>query len=114
MATPEYILPGEDAIVRRGFWSKIRGTLGKISFVEEAVAAFYAATDPLTPGWVKATLIGALAYFVLPFDGIPDFIVALGYTDDLAVLLGAMRAVGSHVTEAHRERAREALRNLAR
>ena len=113
MATPEYILPGEEAIVRRGFWDKVRGTLGKISFVEEAVAAFYAATDPMTPAWVKATLVGALAYFVLPFDGVPDFIVALGYTDDLAVLLGAMRAVGSHITNAHRERARATLRTLA-
>jgi uncharacterized membrane protein YkvA (DUF1232 family) len=112
MSTPEYILPGEEAMVRRGFWEKIRGTVGKITFVEEAVAAFYAATDPATPGWVKATLVGALAYFILPFDTVPDFLVALGYTDDLAVLLGAVRAVGSHINEVHRGRAREVLRKF--
>ena len=112
MAKQEYILPGEEAVVRRGFWDKIRATLGQVSFVEEAVAAFYAALDPRTPGWVKATLVGALAYFVLPFDTVPDFIIALGYTDDLAVLLGALRAVGSHVTDEHRERARAAIDRL--
>ena len=113
MSKPEYLLPGEEAMVRRGFWDKIRATLGRISFVEEAVAAFYAAIDPKTPGWVKATLIGALAYFILPFDAVPDFLVALGFTDDLAVLLGAYRAVGSHITDEHRAQARAALDRLA-
>jgi uncharacterized membrane protein YkvA (DUF1232 family) len=98
--------------VRQGFWDKVRKTLGIVPFLEEAIAAFYCAIDPRTPGWVKATLFGALAYFILPFDAIPDFLAGLGYTDDLAVLIGALRAVGGHVTEDHRARARETLERL--
>ena len=108
-------LSGDEAQARsvlRGFWAKVRKTLGVVPFLEEAIAAFYCATDPLTPSWVKATLFGALAYFILPFDAIPDFLVGLGYTDDLAVLLGALRAVGSHVTDEHRARARATLDRL--
>jgi uncharacterized membrane protein YkvA (DUF1232 family) len=109
-------LPRGDAAqarsVRQGFWDKVRKTLGVVPFLEEAIAAFYCAIDPRTPGWVKATLFGALAYFILPFDAVPDFLAALGYTDDLAVLVGALRAVGGHVTEDHRSKARETLDRL--
>jgi uncharacterized membrane protein YkvA (DUF1232 family) len=98
--------------VRGRFWEKARRTLGLVPFLEDAVAAFYCAVDPKTPGMVRATLFGALAYFILPFDALPDFVAALGFTDDLAVLLAAYRAVGTHVTEEHRQRAREAVERL--
>jgi len=102
----------EARTVRRRFWEKARRTVGLVPFLEDAVAAFYCAIDPATPTWVKGTLFGALAYFILPFDAIPDFIVGLGYTDDLAVLMGALRAVGAHVTDVHRAKAREAISRL--
>lgn len=105
----EEVLTPDEVRVRGGFWDKVRATLGRVGFLEEAIAAYFCATDPRTPKWVKATLLGALAYFVLPLDTVPDFLVALGYTDDLAVLLAAFRAVGGHVTEDHRARARETL-----
>ena len=40
---------------------------------------------------VKAALIGALAYFVLPFDAMPDVMPMLGFADDAAVLATALR-----------------------
>jgi uncharacterized membrane protein YkvA (DUF1232 family) len=70
------------------------------------VAAFYCALDPATPLPIRATLFGALAYFVMPFDAIPDFIVGLGYTDDAAILIAAFTAARVHITEAHHEKAR--------
>jgi uncharacterized membrane protein YkvA (DUF1232 family) len=106
------VLSSDAQGVHSGFWEKVRATLGRVGFLEEAIAAFYCATDSRTPSWVKATLLGALAYFILPLDTVPDFLVALGYTDDFAVLMGALRAVGSHVTPEHRERARETLAKL--
>ena len=97
----------DEKIVRDGFWQKARKTLGRVPFTEDAVAAFDCATDSATPLAIRVTLFGALAYFVMPFDVIPDFIAGLGYTDDAAVLLAAFTAASSHITEAHRARARE-------
>jgi len=95
-----------EAAVRAGFWPKLRRTLGRVPFSEDAVAAFHCATDPATPLAIRVTLFGALGYFVLPFDVIPDVILGLGYTDDAAVLAAAFTAARMHITEAHRERAR--------
>ena len=96
----------DEQIVRENFWTKARQTLGRIPFSEDAVAAFHCATDGTTPLPVRATLFGALAYFVLPFDAIPDFLLGLGYTDDAAVLLAAFTACKAYITDDHRTKAR--------
>lgn len=99
-------LAADERQVRQGFWRKARSTLGKVPFTEDAVAAFYCATDQATPLPIRVTLFGALAYFVLPFDAIPDILLGLGYTDDAAILIAAFTAARAHITEAHRARAR--------
>ena len=97
------------AKVERSFWRKLRRVAGQIPFAEDAVAAFYCARDPATPWRVRGILLGALAYFIMPIDVIPDFIAGLGFTDDAAVLALAIRSVANHITPGHRARAREAL-----
>ena len=99
----------DKARVEQGFWDKVRWTLGRVPFVEEAMAAYYCALDPKTPLQVKAILLGALAYFVIPVDMIPDFIAGLGFTDDAVVLALAIRSVAPAITERHRNKARAAL-----
>jgi uncharacterized membrane protein YkvA (DUF1232 family) len=96
----------DEKIVQEGFWHKARKTLGRIPFTEDAVAAFHCATDSATPMPVRATLFGALAYFILPFDIIPDFLLGLGYTDDAAVLLTAFTTCKTYITDDHRAKAR--------
>ncbi|TAJ88722.1 MAG: DUF1232 domain-containing protein [Reyranella sp.] len=95
-----------EATVRRNFWQKARRTLGRVPFTEDAVAAFYCASDSATPLPIRATLFGALAYFVLPFDAIPDLLLGLGFTDDAAIMVAAFTAARMHITEEHRARAR--------
>ena len=107
-------LARDEAQVREGFWTKLRQTLGKVPFSEDAVAAFHCATDSATPLPIRATLFGALAYFVLPIDAVPDFLLGLGYTDDAAVLIAAFTAAKTHITEAHREKARQWLLKVQR
>jgi uncharacterized membrane protein YkvA (DUF1232 family) len=103
-----------EARVRRGFWSKVRRVASQLPFAEDLLAAYYCAFDRSTPTHVKAALLGALAYFVLPVDAIPDMLPALGYTDDAAVLFAAIRLVASHIRPEHREAAQQALaRGLA-
>ncbi len=99
--------------VKRGFWPKIRRNLGKVPFVEDALAAYYCAVDRSTPTYVKATLMTALAYFVVPADLLPDVVAAFGYTDDATVLALAVNAVAPHIKECHRESARDFLAGAA-
>lgn len=95
--------------VRTRFWRTARRAAGHIPFMEDVAAAYFAAIDPRTPTRVRGTLIAALAYFVIPADIIPDFIVAFGFTDDLAVLTAAVAAVKGHIRSRHRDQARRAL-----
>lgn len=103
----------DEAEVKRGFWRKLRRHADKVPFLEEAVAAYYCALDRGTPLAVKAVLMAALAYFVLPGDLIPDLIPVLGFTDDAAVLYAALRAIGGAIRDEHRDQARAAIARLA-
>jgi uncharacterized membrane protein YkvA (DUF1232 family) len=82
----------------------------RLPFAEELLAAYYCAFDRNTPRHVQTALLGALAYFVLPFDFMPDVLPVLGFTDDAAVLATAIRLVSSHITSEHRQAARAVLR----
>ena len=100
----------DDETLRRKFWRKLTAVAARIPFAEDLLAAYYCAFDRATPLAVKATLVGAIAYFVLPVDAIPDVLPILGFTDDAAVLAAAIRMVAANITTEHREAARAALR----
>jgi uncharacterized membrane protein YkvA (DUF1232 family) len=107
-------LPEEDEAarsdrVRRKFWSTFRRAARFIPFSEELVAAYYCALDPATPHRVRAILLGALAYFILPFDAVPDIVAGLGFTDDVTVLVATISLVRAHISEKHWAKARNAL-----
>ncbi|MGH6915306.1 MAG: YkvA family protein [Geminicoccales bacterium] len=110
MALPVAYVPPDE----KRFWAKLRRVVARIPFAEDVVAAYYCALDRDTPGYVRAVLFGALAYFVLPTDMVPDFLAGLGFTDDASVIAAAIAAVGSHLEPRHREQARRSLERLAR
>ncbi|MFZ1681668.1 MAG: YkvA family protein [Rhizobiaceae bacterium] len=95
--------------VKRDFWRTVKRAARQVPFMDEVVAAYYCAFDSATPATARAMLLGALAYFVMPFDVVPDLIVAVGFTDDVAVLTLALATLRRHITPAHREAARKAL-----
>ncbi len=95
--------------VRKNFWKTLKKTAGKVPFTEDLVASYYCALDTKTPARVRATLLAALAYFVLPFDFVPDLLVGIGFTDDMAVLMAALASVRRHITPAHYAAARQSL-----
>lgn len=99
-ADPKQLVLNE-RVVNDGFWRKIRATIGKVPFIEDAVAAYYCAIDRQTPRHVRAVIFGALAYFVMPADLIPDFIAGLGFTDDATVLMAAVTTIRGHLKPAH-------------
>lgn len=96
--------------VRRRFWIKFKKVVASLPFAEDLLAAYYCAFDRQTPRHVQAALLGAIAYFILPFDFVPDMLPILGFTDDAAVLATALRIVASHITPEHRDAARAALK----
>jgi uncharacterized membrane protein YkvA (DUF1232 family) len=96
--------------VRRRFWRKLQRVMAQLPFAEDLLAAYYCAFDKQTPRHVQAALLGAIAYFILPFDFVPDMLPILGFTDDAAILATAIRMVASHITPEHREAARAALK----
>ena len=100
---------GDESSLRQKFWRKLQRVIAEIPFAEDLLAAYYCAFDRNTPLAVKATLLGALAYFVLPADAIPDYIPGIGFTDDAAVLAVAIKMVSDHLSPAHRQAAREKL-----
>ena len=123
MATSEHTVGFEPAdrlaqdreSVRRRFWIKFKQVVANLPFAEDLLAAYYCAFDKQTPRHVQAALLGAIAYFVLPFDFVPDMLPVLGFTDDAAVLATALRMVASHINEDHRAAARAAIaRGLAK
>ena len=102
----------EEQAVREGFWPKIASFAAAVPFAEQALAAWYCAFDRETSPRVRYILIGALAYFVMPVDAVPDVLPLFGFADDASLLSAALLAVGSAMTAAHREAARQALDRL--
>jgi uncharacterized membrane protein YkvA (DUF1232 family) len=106
---PAARLAEDPARVRKEFWKKLKRVAAKLPYVEDLLAAYYCAFDRQTPRHVQAALLGALAYFILPFDFVPDLMPVLGFTDDAAVLATALRMVASHIKLEHRDAAHAAL-----
>lgn len=98
--------------VKTGFWPKIARNVARIPFAGQALAAWYASQDPKTPMAAKGVLFGALAYFVMPIDAIPDVFAGIGFTDDAAVIAAVLATLGAHVKARHHQKAEEALKRM--
>jgi uncharacterized membrane protein YkvA (DUF1232 family) len=91
------------------FWQALRRIARNLPFASDLLAAYLAVKDPQTPPRVRLLLAGALAYFILPFDTMPDFLPFLGFSDDMALLAVTLATVGNAITPGHREKARTIL-----
>jgi uncharacterized membrane protein YkvA (DUF1232 family) len=105
-------LARDQATVLRGFWRKLGRVAAQLPFAEELLTAYYCAFDRSTPTYVRVALIGALAYFVDPFDLIPDVLPVIGLTDDAAILATATKLVWDNIKPEHHEAAKQALERL--
>ena len=107
-------LERDEAVVRGGFWQKLGAFAARIPFSEELLTVYYCAFDRTTPVYVRIALLGALAYFVDPFDLVPDVLPVIGLSDDAAVLATATKLVWDNIKPEHREAAKEALDRMAK
>ena len=92
-----------------GFWRKVRrvAMLVGAKVLYPALQLYYLLQSKDVPIKAKTLIIGALGYLILPTDLIPDFIPALGFTDDLTALTLALRTVGKHLTPEINRQAKE-------
>jgi uncharacterized membrane protein YkvA (DUF1232 family) len=83
--------------------------LTRVPFAKDVLAAYYCTLDRQTPRQVRIILAGALAYFVMPADAIPDILAVIGFTDDAGVLMSALMTVRRHILPRHTDAAAHTL-----
>lgn len=94
------------------FWDKLKKYAKKAgaSVVYAVLLLYYTLQKPEVPAKTKAVIIGALGYFILPLDLIPDFAVGIGYTDDLGALGVALFQVAMYIDDDIKEKAKTKLK----
>lgn len=93
------------------FWKKLTPNARGIGrgAVEKALYLYYALQNPATPKWARRAIYGALGYFILPLDAIPDLAPLIGYTDDVAIMAAALATVSFYITPEVKQQARQKL-----
>ncbi|HDM8225819.1 TPA: DUF1232 domain-containing protein [Vibrio campbellii] len=96
------------------FWRKMKNSVKKAGeeIAVMGIKSWLAMADSNTSVRHKAILGGALTYFVLPTDMVPDVLAGVGFTDDMAALTLAANSVGNAITDEHEEQAREKLSSM--
>ena len=97
-----------------GFWNKITSVLKSAGLVTlyKALQLYYVMDNPNCPAHIKAAIIAALGYFILPIDVVPDFIPIVGFGDDLAAITAALLMAQAYVDEEVKRKARDKLDDL--
>lgn len=105
--------PYEKAYSDERFWRKAtrHASAAGRQAVEKALWLYYAVKNPATPKWARRVIYGALGYFVLPLDAIPDLAPLIGYTDDLSVMTAALATVAFYINDDVKQQASDTLQN---
>jgi uncharacterized membrane protein YkvA (DUF1232 family) len=85
--------------VEENFWSKVEKVGKKLSFTKDVKALFNYFVDGSIPWYRKSIVVGALVYFIMPIDSIPDIAPLIGYLDDLGVITAVIKYLGSELTQ---------------
>lgn len=92
--------------------SHFRGAFKKsgMNVLKKVLLLYYAGQKPGIPSWAKAAIYGALGYFVMPADAVPDLLPG-GITDDLGVIAGALVTVALYVDQSVKDQAEQKMRD---
>lgn len=109
--TPRNIEKYQDRYNEKDFAYKLGKAARKagIKVIYLALVLYYVLKSPSVSKGDKGKIWGALGYFILPIDLIPDFLPVAGYTDDLAALAWAFYSVAKNVTPEIKEQAKSKL-----
>ena len=81
-----------------------------INLIYAALILYYILDSDQIKTQDKAKIWGALGYFILPIDLIPDTIPVVGYSDDLVAILWALKAVSDNITPEIQSKAKTKLK----
>lgn len=111
--SPQNIEKYQSEYTESGLWEKIKDAITSAGekLVYNALLLYYTAQSPQTPAKHKAAIYGALGYFILPTDIIPDILPGVGYTDDLTAILSVIALVSINLTDQIKSQAREKLKS---
>lgn len=81
-------------------WQKINKVFHRVGMkvVYPVVLLYYLFKSNEVPLKAKSIIAGALAYFIMPFDALPDFLPLLGYTDDLSLLVATLSHLYKYIS----------------
>lgn len=96
------------------FWRKIKRLGKKVGgeILRPILLLYFLLQDSRVPFKNKAYIIGALGYFIMPIDLIPDFISVIGFTDDIAVMTLLLKELKDHITPEIEERANNIIKKI--
>jgi uncharacterized membrane protein YkvA (DUF1232 family) len=83
-----------------------------IKVIYYVLIAYYLLKKPEVPKKEKAIIIGALGYFIMPLDLVPDFTAGVGYVDDLGALALALGKVALYIDDDIKKQAKDKLRDI--
>jgi uncharacterized membrane protein YkvA (DUF1232 family) len=94
-------------------WNKVAKYAKKAGseVIEKVLWLYYAAQSPDVPLKAKTIMYGALGYFIMPLDVVPDIAPVVGYSDDLGVLVAAIAAVSMYINDEIKEQARQKMQD---
>ncbi len=73
------------------------GIMDNLRTLVRLVNAFRLGTYRTVPWQTIGTIVAILVYFALPLDFIPDVLPVLGFTDDFALILWALRSFSADI-----------------
>jgi uncharacterized membrane protein YkvA (DUF1232 family) len=113
MNQPQNLEKYRSSYSERGLMNKLSVVARKagVKAVYAVLLLYYALQSPNTSTKDKSIIYGALGYFILPLDLVPDFIPLAGFGDDLGALVWAISRVVANITDEVREKARLKLRD---
>ena len=96
------------------FWGKLKNFTKKagLKIIYISLLLYYTLSSNTISKMDRSIIIGALGYFIFPFDIIPDYIPFFGYTDDLTILLYAYRRIKVNLNDEIRNNAKNKLSSL--
>lgn len=109
--TERQLIESQKHYSESGLWDKIASVAKRagLQVIYLALLLYYTATADSTPMAKKSLIYGALGYFILPIDLVPDVIPVVGFSDDMAALVACAATVASCITPEIRRKSEERL-----